>query len=112
MFVYKIVTEDIRGNFHSYCSPADILYSPGVKAVPREGDGPLAVFTSIKWARKFLSIRNKLDRIFYVEYEPSTHCHLWFLSNNGHLYPLHCAPDGTAYADSVTLIKEIDCDWL
>lgn len=132
---YKVVTRLVlskklyssRAAIQNYASKITIIsngaidaiveYKIGVKTVPKEGCGPLAVFsdliramefersTFVQIPMEFLQFYNM--ELYECEYEPSKEKKMWEYWNG---MKLECGvlPPSTILADSVTLIKKIE----
>jgi hypothetical protein len=87
----------IRRNLGVQVEAWAVQYKVGEAATPREGCGPLMVFTDLEMAKMFRKFKttSKVDRLFECEYVPSKHKSVWFRT-----YEVDAA-------DSVTLVKEI-----
>lgn len=123
---YKVV-HCVRGTFESAVTSlrraaysggveATVEYAVGRRAVPKDGNGPLAVFRDIVFALEFcMDIRRRSCWdvvVFKCRYRPSKQGEMWYLADapgNGRLkfrcYPLDF-PTGTVLADWVELLPD------
>jgi hypothetical protein len=112
---YKVVTVCLGGNLVSYVQSreAGVLgYAVGETTVRPEGFGPLAVFATFAQAKSSLDHDGSdlHHAIYRCEYAPSEETGLWTPRPEKPLrFPDNLLPDGTVFADHVTLLEKV-CD--
>lgn len=87
-----------------------VKYVIGEFVKRRKYFGPLAVFVNMDYVEMFLNVNPKLAKaalIFECEYIPSKDDTLWLITEHGSKSVSVIAPNGTRYADSVKLIREV-----
>lgn len=102
---YKVVRDDGEGHLQSAMRLGKVLhYQRGKPTIPRSGDGPLAVFDNLFWARDFQEVHYSL-RVFRCRFRTSRETSIW-AKGKGTRYLIEL-PSGTRCADSVTLLYEV-----
>lgn len=112
---YKTVRSGLlKGSFLSISyGGIKLEYRLGVITNRPEGQGPLAVFDTLESALDFAKSMgsdpadNSFLRIFLCEFSPSKDDKLWFNHYGEPVYNTRNLPQGTLFADSVSLIEEI-----
>lgn len=98
-----------NGCFQSYIlGTSSRLYSARKITVPKNGDGPMAVFDTWGSAAAFLNYDHSwgLNKCYIVScrYEPSKHNYLWkYVKIHRLIKQEDLLPDGTVFADAVQL---------
>jgi len=111
---YKVIHKHINGQRVSciYGIASTVYYIPDKFVEPRDGEGPLAVFRSLKDVRNFCRFPNKNREIWKCEYEPSTGKNLfsykceWMRGKRKERHIVNL-PLGTKLARRVKLIKKV-----
>lgn len=113
---YKLVMNDCGKRLVSFFSGSPITYGIYMWSVPKDGDGPLAVFSNYDDAHKFTRGIDKsykkhgLFQIYMCEYEEAVCCDSMWISFAEVVYPLdlYNAPCGTVLASRVRLLGRIN----
>lgn len=120
MKVFKVVRE-VGDTFISATPNHELTYAVGERTVPRVGDGPLAAFTDLRFAVRFMQERvnfpgneGRVYRVFTaraVRYTQKKmelwyHCYSEFYNNK----PVRRStlPDGTVLCKAITLLDSLE----
>ncbi len=110
---YKAVRVGAGGRLVSFIEEVERItqrrYSTEFFTEPKEGDGPLAVWTDQFWAVRFAEAFGSMSydcRIYRCEYEPSNAKSLMCVAG-GRLMSRSDLPKGTALAKRVRLVEMV-----
>lgn len=98
---YKVLS---AGRNSAICNQY-IHYPKHVRAYPKLGDGPLAVFDTHILARLWAANFSFLKVIVRCYYSKSSHTHLWNTDGYGNLHNSLLLPVGTVLADWVECLE-------
>ena len=112
MIGYKVLSVRHKKLYSWMETAYDMLrYITDKVTIPREGNGPLAVFEDLKSAIAFAQMHSSgwlhKYRIYECRYVPSEQSGLWYKHKTAGVITMYTLPPGTALASAVRITKRV-----